>query len=340
MNDGLLKLGIIGLSEKNGHPYSWAAIVNGQYNEKEMAKCGYDVIVQYLALNKEKLGIPRANVTHIWTQNRSTSEHIAAASHIGHVVDNIEQLIDEVDAVILARDDAENHVAMAKPFLDAGVPIFIDKPLARYHADLDYFTQQHAAGRFFMSCSSMRYSPEIIQAKKDLSQLGEVELLTAVGKKDWLKYGVHMLEAAMSLLDDPPIVSARHLGQADKNVVYLELENGLVATFHLFHNIVPTFQVSAFGNQGWQIIEMNDTFGMFHNNMLEFVESVRQGKVRLDFKKTHNIIRALIAAQENLENRGETIYLDKEDSRYLRIDKQTIQEIAGTPKRRQTIPED
>jgi len=30
----MLKLGVIGMSEGNGHPYSWSAIINGQSDEK------------------------------------------------------------------------------------------------------------------------------------------------------------------------------------------------------------------------------------------------------------------------------------------------------------------
>lgn len=33
----MIKLGIIGKCENNGHPYSWSAIINGNYNEKAMA---------------------------------------------------------------------------------------------------------------------------------------------------------------------------------------------------------------------------------------------------------------------------------------------------------------
>ena len=42
-----MKLGIIGISEGNGHPYSWSAIING-YNKKKMEECKYESIPSYL----------------------------------------------------------------------------------------------------------------------------------------------------------------------------------------------------------------------------------------------------------------------------------------------------
>ena len=42
-----LKLGIIGLSSDNGHPYSWSAIFNG-YDPEEMARCPFPGIPEYL----------------------------------------------------------------------------------------------------------------------------------------------------------------------------------------------------------------------------------------------------------------------------------------------------
>ena len=139
-------------------------------------------------LDVRLLGIDGAQVTHIWTQDPAVSRHCAAASRVDNVVDNLDDLIGQVDAVLLARDDPENHVTMAKPFLDAEVPIFVDKPLAIRRADLDYFAEQHAAGKFIMSCSSLRYSAGNQSARADIDSLGELELAVVVGKKDWRKW--------------------------------------------------------------------------------------------------------------------------------------------------------
>lgn len=305
----MLKLGIIGMSKGNGHPYSWPAIINGGYNEKVMKESDFPIISDYLAANRRTLGIEGAKVTHIWTQERQISAHISKASLIDNVTDNIEDMIGNVDAVLLARDDPENHVTMAKPFLDADVPLFIDKPLAITRSDLEYFIEQHTKGKFFMSCSSTRYSCECKAVKQQLSSLGKIELVTAVGKKDWVKYGIHLLEAAFALLDDPQTVTVRHISKSGKNIVYIEFENGMVATIHLFLDIAGTFQISLFGQTQWKLIELNNWYAMFRSNMEEFIQSVQQNKLPLDFSKTVNIIRTLIAGKESLEQQGKTILL-------------------------------
>ena len=305
----MLKLGILGMSEGNGHPYSWSAIINGNFDRVEMDKCGFAGIPIYLEANSDTLGIDGAQVTHVWTQDRKISEHIARASMIKNVVDATEEMIGQVDAVLLARDDPENHVAMAKPFLDADVPIFIDKPLAITDNDLAYFAEQNDKGKLIMSSSSMRYSNECRTAKTELASLGKLELVTVVGTKDWVKYGVHMLEALFALLDDPKALSVQNVGGPGKDIVLVKFENGLPVTVHLSMDIAATFQLSLFGRDGWRLVEIKNSYSMFKENLVEFIRSVREGHSRLPFSITENIIRTLIGAKESLDLGGKRISL-------------------------------
>ncbi len=307
----MLRLGIIGMSEGNGHPYSWSAIINGDFDRNAMTDCGFAGIPLYLEANNDTLGIDGAHVTHVWTQDKKISVHIALASGIENVVDEPEGMIGQVDAVLLARDDPEYHVAMAKPFLDADVPIFIDKPLAITREDLAYFGEQNEKGKLFMSSSSMRYSSECRTAKTEMASLGEVELATVVGTKDWVKYGVHMLEALFALLDDPKVVSVQHIGKSGQDIVLIKFENGLNATVHLFMEIVGTFQLSLFGREGWRLVEIKNSYSMFKENLVEFIRSVQEGRSRLPFEKTENIIHTLISAKESLELGGKKIHLKR-----------------------------
>ena len=101
------------MSEGNGHPYSWSAIFNG-YNEQFMKDCAFPVIPSYLSRqNFPADAITGACVTNIWTQSISLSNHIARSANINTVNQNITDMIDQVDAVLLARDDSENHLKYA-----------------------------------------------------------------------------------------------------------------------------------------------------------------------------------------------------------------------------------
>ena len=87
-----VRLGIIGASPGNGHPYSWSAIFNG-YDEKIMESCEYPVIPEYLKREKwPQARLRTAKVVSIWTQDENISRHIAESSLINHVSSSIEEL--------------------------------------------------------------------------------------------------------------------------------------------------------------------------------------------------------------------------------------------------------
>jgi predicted dehydrogenase len=305
----MIKIGILGMSAGNAHPYSWSAIINGQFDAQEIIDVGYPAVAAYLQANHDTLGLPNAKVTHVWAQDRSISESIAKTTGIENIAGRAEDMIGKVDAIILSRDDPENHVAMAKPFIDAGIPIFIDKPLASTLDDLAYFSAESAKGKLIMSCSSMRYAVEARNTKIDLPSLGKLELITATGKKDWIKYGVHMLEAVFMLLDDAKPLTVKHIGETGKDIVHITFAGGLQVVVNLFMEIAGTFQISVFGQQGWRLIEIKNSYAMFRDNIIEFVRSVEEGKSRLNFSKTENILRTLIAANDSLAQGGKTIHL-------------------------------
>jgi predicted dehydrogenase len=290
-----MKIGIIGMSAGNAHPYSWSSIINGQFDAAEITRVGYPAVAAYLQANSDTIGITDARVTHVWTQDPAISRSIAHSAGISHVVTDAVDMIRQVDAVILSRDDPGNHREMAHPFIEAGIPIFIDKPLAGTLDDLSYFASASAAGKLIMSCSSMRYSTEARNAKIEFPSLGKLELIVATGKKDWLKYGVHMLECVSMLLDDASPATVKHISEQGKDIVHLTFPNGLQVLINLFYDISPTFQLTV--------------FGMFRDNIIEFIRSVNEGKSRLDFSKTESIIRTLLAASESLQQGGATIRL-------------------------------
>lgn len=118
-----------------------------------------------------------------------------------------------------------------------------------------------------------------------------------------------MVEAIFSILDDPRPVKVTNAGKDNEAIVTIEFENGLLATIHLFMNISSTFQVSLFGRNDWRLIEIKNSYAMFRDNIIEIIRSVQEGKPRVPFSKTEQIIRTVIGAQESLRQNGKTINL-------------------------------
>ncbi len=307
MQCNILKLGVIGLSEGNGHPYSWSAIINGGFDADCMRDCGYPVIPAYLSANRDTLGIDFAEVGYVWTQDRKISEHIARASGITTVADRMEDMIGRVDAVLLARDDPENHVAMAKPFIEADVPIFIDKPLVYSRAELDWFTAQVMEGKFILSGSAMRYSAGVQSHRQKVPELGALQLAMAVGRNDLRKYAVHYLEGMLSLLHDPTVAAVRHVsGKTGKDILYLEFATGMLGIVSVFKDVTGN-ELNVYGSDGTLHISHGGAYPAFRNHLVEVIRSFRAGKPRLSFAKTWNVIATLCAARESLGNGGKRV---------------------------------
>ena len=149
LGDKELKIGILGMTEGNGHPYSWSAMFNG-FDMRYMAECPFPVIPAYLKKQPpHTIGIPGAHITHICCTGyagRDMAEHMAKASNIPNVVDDPLEMLGQVDAVICATDIGDEHIERCKPFLDAGIPMFIDKPLVNTEKDLQTFVRWRKEG--------------------------------------------------------------------------------------------------------------------------------------------------------------------------------------------------
>lgn len=284
MNEGnKVRLGLIGFSPGNGHPYSWSAICNG-YNSMLMEDCGFPVIPRYL----EKQSFPEdsiksAQVTHIWTQDEGLSAHIARATNIQFLVDDFKDMIGEVDGILLARDDAENHLFFAAPFLDAGLPIYIDKPLALTVEDArEILDRQVFPGQIF-SCSALRYAREFTISAAQYKKLGKVKFIVGSTPKDWDKYSIHVIEPLLRLFPEVSASSGKKFCWSSSNRVVLhgECESGLEYEISAFGSCSIPISLKIIGENDSIDLVFNDAFHAFKSAIELFVVETCQGRVAL-----------------------------------------------------------
>ncbi|NJO53465.1 MAG: Gfo/Idh/MocA family oxidoreductase [Bacteroidales bacterium] len=269
-----LRFGVIGLSPGNGHPFSWSAIFNG-YDRKAMATCPFPLIPAYLAERTFPADcVEGVTVTHVWTQNRSVSEHVSAAALIPHIVDDATQMIGEVDAVLLARDDAEHHLAMAAPFLAAGLPIYIDKPLALTRADAQaMYAMQQRDGQIF-TCSALAYADEFRLSALDREALGRIHYAEAMTPKDWDRYAVHVVEPLLRITADRGLPTPIGSHRGEVSVLDLRWRDGLLARITALGNTPAPIAIRLYGERGYKAMTFADSFSAFREALQRFADIV------------------------------------------------------------------
>jgi predicted dehydrogenase len=270
-----LRFGIIGLSEGTGHPYSWSAIFNG-YDPTVMAQCPFPAIPAYLARQRfPDDAIAHANVTHIWTQDAAMSAHVAAAALIPNVATHPEDMIGAVDAVLLARDDAENHERDAALFLRAGLPIYIDKPLAlSVTAAERLYGLQRRAGQIF-TCSALRYARELQLSPDQKAALGTLVYVDACAPKGWDTYAIHVIEPLLAAAGQD-IAAMKASTESGARHIDLRWSHGIHGRISALGTPHAPFSLRLFGTNGWRELVFSDTFAAFKAALMAFTDIVRR----------------------------------------------------------------
>lgn len=304
-------IAMLGMIEGNGHPYSWSAIVNG-YNPEKMAHCPFPVIPQYLGKQPlDSVRIHGVRISHIWTDNTNDAPRVAAASKIEHVAATPEEVIENVDAVIIATDDGNDHVRRAKAFIEAGLPIFVDKPLATNIPDLKQFITWQKAGAKILSSSGMRYMPEMKQVEERREEIGDLRWITSFTCKTWERYGIHALESVYPLLG-PGFVSARTVQQEGSDIVHLKHHSGTQITIAAIHDAYGSFgNVHVYGTNGQVALTLRNTYAAFRAQLMTFVDMLRTNRQPFPFEQTVELMAIIIAGIRSREQNGRAVKLEE-----------------------------
>lgn len=309
-----IRLAMIGSTPGNGHPYSWSAIFNGYDRTAMTAECPFPGIPQYL--NKQPgatLTIPGVKVTHICCVGKGgfTAEHVAKCSLIPHVVADPTEVIGHVDAVVIATDIGHEHVERARPFVEAGLPVFIDKPLTDNTRDLNIFRGWVDGGKRIMSSSSMRYTKEFMPYRHSTRELGDLRFVSITTPKSWETYGIHALEAIYPILG-PGFISARNTGTTDRNIVHLKHRCGADVIVVASADMYGSFGcLQLCGTAGKIQLASGDSFFAFKAQLEAFVAYLRTGALPFPFSETIELMQLVIAGILSREQGGREVPLSE-----------------------------
>lgn len=303
------RIALLGMVEDNGHPLSWSAIINGHYDDGIIRAAGLSVIADYLgAQPAAALGIPGATITHVWCDRPEDARSIAASAQVPHIVDDPTDVIGQVDAVIIPTDKGEEHLERARPFIEADLPVFIDKPLTIRADHLHQFIAWHQAGKRIYSASAMRFAHEFTSLGDRLHEVGEPRLIVVTCAKSWERYGIHALEAVYGLLPPGGWLDVCNSGTADANVVHLRHQQPVDVVIAVNQDMFGGFcHVSIYGTTGRLDARFSDSFAAFKAQLTTFIDAVRTDSDPFDFAHTVEQMAIIIAAIESREHDGQRV---------------------------------
>ena len=303
------KVGVIGYSEGNGHPYSFSAIING-YDQEKMDNSPYPGIAKYLSVRKAReFGIGDWNVTHVWAPDRDIAENIAACTNIDHVTKHYTDMMDDIDVVLILRDDAESHREIATPFLENGKTVFIDKPLCTNLKDLEFFKPWLNNGKL-MSCSGFRYYPTIEKLASGSLKKEDIVFSHNISIIDWFRYGIHVLEGITPVMGTD-VRWVQDVGEPENHIVRVQYEDGKYALIQVNTELGFILRSSFLTKENKHYtIDYDDNFSCFKEILKEFYNQYQTGNPAIDPDEAATILKILTAAERSLRQHGKKITLE------------------------------
>ena len=243
-------------------------------------------------------------------------EYTSAMKEFGvELVDKPEDIIGKVDGVLVESVDGSVHYERAKPFIEAGLPTYIDKPFACSLKDAKALVELgEKKGVPLFSSSSLRYALEVVALKEKEGEIGKV-----VGADTYspaslhprnpglFNYGIHAVEPLYALMG-PGCASVRSVSTEGVDVVTGLWKDGRVGTVRGIRAGSGGFGFTAFCEKSIQSATIDSGY-IYRELLKRIVEMFKTGKPAVDISETVEIIAFIEAANQSAKQGGEKISL-------------------------------
>ncbi len=288
-----LKLGIIGLD--TSHVTAFTRLLNDSTHKDHVP--GAKVVAAF------KGGSPdiESSASRVEGFTKQLQEQFGVK-----IVPTIEELCQQVDAVLLESVDGRPHLEQARPVIKAGKPLFIDKPAAGSLRDvIEIYRLAKEAKVPVFSSSSYRFYDSLVEVKK--ANVGEIRSVISYGPAhlephhpDLFWYGVHPTEALFTILGTGCETVVRTT-TPDTDVITGTWSGGRVGTLHALRKGPTPHKVIVFGTKA--IVEQKDS-GNYTPLVREIVKFFQTGKAPVSPEETLELFAFMEAADESKRQGG------------------------------------
>ncbi len=227
------------------------------------------------------------------------------------MVESVEGLCRQVDAVLLESVDGRPHLEEARPVFKAGKPVFIDKPVAgslRDVLEINRLAKENKTPWF--SSSAYRFYESMTEVKN--KDVGEVRGAISYGPStyephhpDFFWYGIHPIEALYTVMG-PGCISVVRTATPQTDVVTGIWPDGRVGTFRGLREAATPHSVIVFGTKG--VAEQKNT-GDYGPLVREIMKFFQTGIAPVPNEETIEIYTFMEAADESKREGGKPVEL-------------------------------
>lgn len=222
------------------------------------------------------------------------------------IVDSIEELCRQVDAVLLESVDGRPHLAQVRPVIEARKPVFIDKPVAGTLRDaIEIYRLAKERQVPVFSSSSFRYYKSLVDVKE--TDVGDIRSVISYGPAhlephhpDLFWYGIHPTESLFTLLG-PECETVVRTSGPHGDVVTGRWSGGRIGTLHALRDGPTPFKVIVFGSR--QVAEQKGG-GDYSPLVREIIRFFQTGVPPVSPEETLAIYAFMEAADESKRQGG------------------------------------
>jgi hypothetical protein len=222
------------------------------------------------------------------------------------IVDTIEELCQQVDAVLLESVDGRPHLAQVRPVIAAGKPVFIDKPVAGSLRDaIEIYRLAGEKKVPVFSSSSYRYYTSLTDLKK--TDVGDIRSVLSYGPAhlephhpDLFWYGVHPTEALFTIMG-VGCESVVRAATPDTDVITGIWSGGRTGTLLALRKGPTPHKVIVFGTK--QVAEQKGS-GDYAPLVREIMKFFKTGVAPVSAEETVQIFAFMEAADESKRQGG------------------------------------
>lgn len=229
------------------------------------------------------------------------------------LVERPEEMIGRIDAVMVESLAGDPHLERVRPFLEAGIPAFVDKPFACRLADATEMVRlAEAHGVPIFSSSSLRYAPEVAGYNPPPPEAGPLHGAAVYGpapldpgNPGLFHYGIHPVEVLYTLMG-PGCGWLTCVKEAGGEVVVGHWDGGRIGTVRGIRDGRREYGFTAFCEKRVAHEGVSTRF-IYRELLNQVVKMFETGRPPIDPSVTVEIVAFILAALESGEHGGKPV---------------------------------